>query len=182
MAEIIQGLGDLRSQFTALTRDMETRTARGMVVSAGGVLKKEAKNLAQGYGLRRTGAMINNIAIKRVRTPEGIAQYHLGVRHGRNVTKAGAKKLLLKVGSNGRIVRANDPFYWRFHEFGWVPRGRGQRLRGGERRRSEQRAALASTKKPATPFIGQSLKNKRDEAIEAMKARLARIIEKANKP
>jgi HK97 gp10 family phage protein len=156
MAEKIEGLGELRAKFSTVGKDMETRTARSMVVSAGGVLKSEAKRIAQSLGLRRTGALINNIAIKREKTPAGAAQYHLGVRHGREITKAGAKKLRLKVGKSGRIMRANDPFYWRFLEF-------DTRYRKG------------------TPFIQAALENKRQEAIEAMEKRLAGVIEKANK-
>jgi HK97 gp10 family phage protein len=156
MAEKIEGLSELRASFVAVGTDMKTRTARAMVVSAGGVLKKEAKTLAQAQGLRRTGALINNIAIKREKTPDGVAQYHLGVRHGRDITRAGAKKLLLKVGKSGRVVRANDPFYWRFLEFD-------------------------TKKRTGTPFIGAALVNKRGEAVAAMEKRLQTALEKAKK-
>lgn len=155
MADDIKGVPELAAAFATVRKDMQTRVARAVVVSAGNVLKKEAKSLALGYGLRKTGALLNNIAIKRERTQEGVAQYHLGVRHGRNITKAGAKKLLLKVGKSGRIVRANDPFYWSFLEF-------------------------TTKHRTGTPFIGAALENKRDEAIKAMETRLAREIEKAN--
>lgn len=156
MAEKIEGVAPLTATFLQLRNDMELRTARAMVVAGGGVLKKEAKTIAQTLGLKRTGALINNIAIKREKTPVGIAQYHLGVRHGREITKSGAKKLLLKVGRNGRIVRANDPFYWRFQE-------------------------LDTKNRDGTPFIGASLENKREAAIEAMGARAIKELEKSKK-
>ena len=156
MAEKIEGLGGLRAAFAEISRDMRTRTARAMVVAAGGVLKREAKRLAQSHGLRKSGALINNIAIKRERTPDGIAQYHLGERHGRDLGRKAVKKLA--VGSNGRIVtkRVNDPFYWYFHEFG-------------------------TKKMQARPYIGPALENKREDAVQAMEKRLAAVIEKANK-
>lgn len=72
------------------------------------------------------------------------------------MTRAGEKKLLLKVGKSGRIVRANDPFYWRFLEFD-------------------------TKRRTGTPFISAALERKRNEAIAAMEARLIREIEKANK-
>ncbi|MFC7518696.1 HK97-gp10 family putative phage morphogenesis protein [Herbaspirillum sp. GCM10030257] len=156
MAEKVEGLAELRTQFASVGTEMKTRTARGMVVSAGGVLKREAKRLAQEHGLLKTGALINNIAIKREKTPDGIAQYHLGERHGRDLGRKAEKKLV--VGKSGRIVtrRENDPFYWFYHEFG-------------------------TKKMQARPYIAPALENKRDAAIEAMEKRLARDIEKANK-
>jgi len=203
MAELIQGLGELRSQFQSLAKDMETRTSRSMVVAAGGVLKRESKRLAQQQGLRRTGALIDNIAIKREKTPQGIAQYHLGVRHGRDLGRK-AKKVLT-VRSSGRIgvKYENDPFYWWWVERGHkvVPRKSGrtdggttryqQRLRNGkivwrEKKWSADsitgRRRTASSTVAAHPFIEPSLENKRQAAIDAMKARLAKIIAKANKP
>lgn len=156
MAEVVKGLGELRKAFAGLGNEMEVRTARRMVVAAGGVLKRKAKAIATSLGLKRTGAMINNIAIKREKTPEGIAQYHLGVRHGRDVTRSGAKKFLLKVGKSGRIVRANDPYYWRFLE-------------------------LTTKRRNGTPFVGAALDQGHEEAIEAMKNPLQKDIEKANR-
>jgi HK97 gp10 family phage protein len=155
MDEKIEGLGQLHAAFSSLGKDMEVRASRRMVVAGGGALKKEAKRLALSFGLKRTGALINNIAIKREKTPAGITQYNLGERHGRDLTKKGAKKLRLKVGKSGRVVYANDPFYWRFQEF----------TRKGRK---------------GTPFIGASLDNKRQEAIDAMEMSLADVIEKAN--
>jgi HK97 gp10 family phage protein len=156
MAEKIEGLGELRAAFAQIAQETETRTARRMVVAGGGVLKRKAKAIAQALGLRKTGAMMNNIAIKRERTPPGTAQYNLGVRHGRDITRSGEKKLLLKVGKSGRIVRANDPFYWRFLE-------------------------LTTKRRQGTPFIGAALETGKDEAIEAMKKPLQVDIEKASK-
>jgi hypothetical protein len=83
MAEKIEGLSDLRKGFDYVRTDMKTRTARLMVASAGGVLRSAARRIAQALGLRRTGALIANIVIKREKTPDGVVQYNLGVRHGR---------------------------------------------------------------------------------------------------
>lgn len=151
----IEGLSELRASFGTVKEEMRLRTARGMVVSAGGVLKREAKRLAQAAGLRKTGALINNIAIKREKTPEGIAQYHLGVRHGRDLGRK-AKKFLV-IGKSGRVItkRLNDPFYWRFLE-------------------------LTTQRRQGTSFIGAALTNKYGEAVDAMQVRLLLDIKKAN--
>ena len=202
MAELIHGLGDLKKAFASLGKDMETRTARSMVVSAGGVLKAESKRLAQQQGLRRTGALINNIAIKRERTPAGIAQYHLGVRNGRDLGRKAKKVLTVRKSGRIGVKYENDPYYWWWVEFGHriVPRASGQtgggttryqqRLRNGKvvwRERKWRAESITGRRRGATgfvqphPFIQPSLENKREAAIEAMRKRLAAIIQKANR-
>lgn len=171
MSARIEGLGQLRQSFQVIATDMRTRTSRVMVASAGGVLRKEARNLAQAQGLRLTGALIQNIVIKREKTPDGVSQYHLGVRHGREMGRKAERKLV--IAKNGRVtsVVVNDPFYWLFLEKGRnVYPGNGRRKRDGAKSRVD-----------ATPFIAPALENKRQDAIEAMAVRLAKEIEKANR-
>lgn len=149
----ILGLGDLREKFARL-KDID-RGARRAVVAAGQVVKREAKSLAQAQGLRRTGALIKNIAIKRERTPAGVVQYHLGVRHGRDLSRKDKQTKRLAVGSTGRIVvrYKDDPYYWRFHEF-------------------------ATRHAAAHPFIGPALEKRRGAALEAMAKAIDKEIQK----
>lgn len=207
--EII-GIGNLRQQFGGLRRDMETRVARAMVVAGGQVLKAEAKAIAQANGSVRTRAMVKNIVIKREKTEKGLAQYHLGVRHGKDLTKkqkgqAGKK---LAVNRHGRIVTryVDDPYYWRWVELGhkFVPRASQsdrnaaggvteftQRLRDGTiaRRWRKYRASSITARRrratvmvPPHPFIAPALERKRQAAIDAMGERLNRELAKAQQP
>jgi HK97 gp10 family phage protein len=171
MTERIEGLSGLRAGFTGLAENMRTKTSRYMVAAGGGVLRKEARSLAQAQGLKLTGALIKNIVIKRERTPDGLTQYNLGVRRGRDLGKKAGKMLV--VGKNGKVtsVYRDDPFYWWFLEKGRnVYKGRNQRRRNSLKRRLS-----------ATPFIAPALENKRADAIEAMATRLATEIAKANR-
>lgn len=179
MAEV-KGVDGLVAGFKRLSSDMTNRTARVMVVAGGQILKTEAKSLAQSFGFKRTGALIKNIAIKRERTPAGTVQYNLGVRHGRDLTKKAKQASKLRI-RNGRVRYADDPFYWRFLELGWIPRGRGQGLKGGALKKAAARERDMGRKIPGRSFIGDALKNKRDAAIDAMAARLQREIEKAGR-
>jgi HK97 gp10 family phage protein len=159
-AEIIHGLGELTANFKKLSADITQKTAFQMVVAAGGVLRKEAKALAQAQGLRKTGALIKNIAIKREKgTPPGTVQYNLGVRHGKDLGN-GKKviKYLARSKRNGRIItkRKNDPFYWHFLEFGT------KHIR-------------------ASHYIEGALANRRTEAIHAMEVKLQQVLDKAGK-
>lgn len=148
----IFGIGDLSRKFAELAENMKQKTARRMVATAGGIVRKEAKALALSQGLKQTGSLIKNIAIKREKNvPEGVEQYNLGVRHGRELRRAKIDKLFLVKNKSGRVVwkRVDDPFYWRFLEFGT---------------------------KQINPyrFIQQALNNKQQEAIDAMLSRLQR--------
>ena len=174
------GIGDMRAHFTHLRQDMQTRTGRQMVVAAGGVLKRKAKEIAQANGSRLTGAMIKNIAIKRERgAPPGTEQYHLGVRHGRNLSSKARKNTHLAVSGRGRIVEryADDPYYWKWVELGHqvVPRQPNK----GRKKSWKTRRAAATATVPGKPFIGPALEQGRAEAIAAMERRLQQTLAKA---
>jgi HK97 gp10 family phage protein len=154
------GLGEMRDKFAQLGEaPMQTRIGRKMVVAAGRIVKSEAKAVAQAKGLRRTGALIKNIAIKRdPQAPVGTVQYNLGVRHGQDLTKKQKKKSKLGI-KGGRIVKQyeDDPYYWRFAEFG-------------------------TKHQAATPFIGPALENKATDAVAAMGDALSAELAKIGKP
>jgi len=181
-SEII-GVVSLANKFKVLGRDMETRTSRVMVVAAGGVLKRRAKAIALAKGLKRSGAMIKNIAIKReTEAPAGTAQYNLGVRHGRDLTKKQkAKPGKLAVSQGGRIVKRyeDDPYYW-----AWVERGHKVVARASavDRRgiAARRRGATGKTV-PPHPFIEPALEQGRGDAIEAMDKALDKELKKAQR-
>lgn len=153
MAVEIMGLGELRQDFQKLAQTMTHKTAPRMVLSGSKVLRKEARVLAQAQGLRQTGALLRNIAIKRERdVPQGVVQVNLGVRHGRDL---GKRYKQLAVGKSGRIVTAykNNPYYWRFLELG-------------------------TRHHKAFPFIAPALASKRVQAIRAMGDQLKTELDK----
>lgn len=156
----VLGIGELSKSFQTLKTGMETRTARVMVAAAGGVVRGKARGIAQAKGLRKSGALIKNIVIKREsQAPSGTAQYNLGVRHGRNLTKKQKKDSKLAINKTGRIVKRyeDDPYYWRFPEFG-------------------------TKKQQATPYLQPALEQGKEGAIQAMADRLKKEHDKASKP
>lgn len=153
----ILGLGELRQQFARL-RDVD-RGARRSVVAGGQALKRKARSIALAKGLRKSGALLANIVIKRERAaPAGTSEYHLGVRHGRGLTSKAKKDRRLAVNQAGRVVTRynNDPFYWRFLEFG---------TRHISRR----------------PFLEPALDEGHNEALDAMQKAMAREIDRQGK-
>lgn len=185
---------------------MINRTSKRMVAAAGGVLKKEAKAIAQSKGLKISGALIRNIAIKRERNaPAGTEQYNLGVRHGRDLGNGKKVTKYLEYSKRkGRIVikRKDDPFYWKFVELGHKIVGGSTgivgtgttsyvtTLRNGKKANRTRKYNLDSITGrrrhskdmvQPIPFIGPALENKKQEAIAAMEDRLNKDLAKANK-
>jgi HK97 gp10 family phage protein len=193
MAELIFGLGELRSTFANRKVDIKDRSAVRIVAAGARVLKKEAKAIVQAKGLIRSRALINNIAVKRERnTATGIEQYNLGVRHGREM--GNGKKVIkyLALNSTGRIVtrRMNDPYYWRFLELGHRTIARASGLSGTVTRRSKdgklrKRGADSISERrrsptgfvDATPFIRPALENKKLEALAAMEQAALKLLD-----
>lgn len=153
----VLGTPELSAKFRQLGEGMVKRTGLRMVVAAGQLLKRTAKSIAQEHGLRKSGALIKNIVIKRDRqAPAGTIQYNLGVRHGNDLTKKQKQRSKLAVGRNGRIVKRyeDDPFYWRFPEFG-------------------------TKKQKKTSYIAAALERDRTSALDAMEKPLSEDLEKA---
>lgn len=121
MAVSLQGLPELNAAFKSLGDKVSKKTGLRMVAAAAGVVRNQAKTIARSKGLKKTGTLINNIAIKREKNvPANVVQYHVGVRHGREYGRRKNVVKFLALGKRGRIVTkyANDPYYWRFLEFG----------------------------------------------------------------
>lgn len=200
----VLGIEDLAASFREVREDMGSKVARRMVVAGGKIVRERAKANAQANGSVISGAMVDNIAIKRESgTPDGTAQYHVGVRHGRQQTnkvrKQGAKRLVV---SKGRIVtrRENDPFYWKFVERGHrvVPTSVAdgtttyvQKLRNGKsvtRKRAFAGSSLRARRRMAgqgvvgkMPFLEPALEQERGSALAAMERTLTRYLESERK-
>ncbi|WP_280189080.1 HK97-gp10 family putative phage morphogenesis protein [Delftia sp. PS-11] len=195
----ITGVSELAASFREVREDVARKVARRMVVAGGRLIIERARAIAKSNGSVISGAMVENIAIKReTKAPDGTAQYHVGVRHGRDqsqkVQARGQKRLVV---SRGRIQtrRDNDPFYWR-----WVERGRRvvpasvktgtttytQRLRNGRvvtRTRKYEATSLRARRRIASeglvghkPFIEPAFEQESDNAITAMERTLQRYL------
>lgn len=118
----IKGIDTLVEELKKLPEEFGQRKGSSAVFRASKIIQQAAKSYAAGRGLRLSGALIENIAVKRDRTGnKNLISYHVGVRHGRNAYKAGTayKEITRRKGGKGLKVRyVNDPFYWWYHEFG----------------------------------------------------------------
>lgn len=178
----VLGIGDLAKKFEALSKDMETRVARAMVVSGGRIIRDQAKGNIKANRSVKTGAILKNIVVKReTRAPKGTAEYHIGVRHGKNLTRK-QKAGPLKVGGTGRIVLQDDPWYWFLVEYtGARPHhiGRGSYL-ARKGRRTKAKGRMHPGFKPK-PFLRPAFERRKEDAIKAMEDRLDRELAKVRK-
>lgn len=200
----VLGIEDLVASFREVREDMGSKVARRMVVAGGKIVRERAKANARANGSVISGAMVDNIAIKReTEAPDGTAQYHVGVRHGNQQTrKVRAKGQRRLVVSRGRIVqrRDNDPFYWKFVERGHrvVPASVAdgnttfvQKLRDGKlvtRKRAFTGRSLRARRRAAAqgvvgmkPFIEPALEQERGNALAAMGRTLTRWLDSERK-
>lgn len=179
------GIGDLARKFQTLKQDMMTRVARAMAVSGGRIIRDEAKAIHKANGSVRSGATLKNIVVKReTRAPQGTAEVHIGVRHGKNLTKRQKADSTLAV-KGGRVVNRykDDPWYWFLVEYtGARPHhiGKGSYLARKGRNRSKAKGKMHPGFKPK-PFIKPALERRKADAIKAMEARLDREIAKVAK-
>ncbi|PRP71501.1 hypothetical protein BUE93_05745 [Chromobacterium amazonense] len=98
-------------------------------------------------GLRKGAALVRDEARRIVRRKSGVLAKSIVVASSRGSGQRGA--VAYKVGLRSRA------WYGRFVEFGHVKRGRGQKIAGGERRRSATREVLKGAGQfvPPYPFM-----------------------------
>lgn len=73
------------------------------------------------------------------------------------------------IATKAQVAKGRNPFYWRFLEGGWIPRGPGQKLRGGSRRRALERRRLtaAGARKVQYPFLATAFRRAGSAALAA---------------
>jgi hypothetical protein len=84
-----------------------------------------------------------------------------------------------KFGSAG-ANNPNDPYYWWWQEFGWIPQGRGHALKGGKRRQEIQRSAQSGRKIPGKKFMTNAVRTQGEAAIAKFMQSVIPQIEKLN--
>jgi len=159
-------LPDVRAQLKALGFDFERRVMRAATRAAASVIMKLAKQrapvLKEPRRGRVAGALRAALYVGRDRAvPRGTERQYVSVRAGRAKTA---------------------PFYWRFLEHGWIPRGPGAKLKGGEKSRALQRnrALAGGARKFQYPFIAPAFYAGQGGAIDAFNSRIAARIAKEN--
>lgn len=161
---------DFKRQLLALGQRMEKNIVRRGVRAAGAVFVAEARRRAPVLREPRKGRVAGALqrAIRSVsrRGERGVVKQSVGVLATRAQAKSGV-----------------DPFYWRFLEGGWLPRGPGRRLKGGKRRRAleRERAIAGGGRIVSYPFLKPAFESTGSRALAAFNQAVADGIAKESK-
>lgn len=147
-------LQDFRRQLAEVDRRMRRRAISQGVRDAAKVFRDAAREKAP--VLRKAS---------RYRIPGSLRAAITIARSKRAERGAVAFSVIVRA-SKGRRGGNRDPFYWRFLEGGWIPRGPGQGLRGGARSRSAQRQRL-SAGRLQFPFLAPAFQQASGSALAA---------------
>lgn len=164
---------DFTRQMREVGKQTRTKVVRAALRDAVNVFARrsrlEAPMLGKATKRRMPGALKAAIYASRGRSGRDRERFYVAVRTGKRNKLRGM---------------TGDPFYWRFLEDGWIPRGPGRKLRGGVRSRALQRrrllegGAVKITKyrffKPAFEAVGGS-------ALNAFNARMTSGFQSVNK-
>lgn len=134
MADIqVQGLAELRRALLEFPKKIQKRALDKAVFAGAQVVARQARAAAP----VRTGAIRRNVVAKRGQrryAPGADSYYIVGVRHGKTNTnpvgRSGRRRTV-----TGYDRRGQDPFYWRFQEFGYTAVGGASALSGAKKRR-----------------------------------------------
>ena len=164
-------LPDFRAQLRALSERVEGKLVTRALRAAGRVFRDSARRkvpiLRAPDARRRAGAIQRAIYVGRSReSRKGTPVYVVSVR-----------------ATGGQTKRGIDPFYWRFLEGGWTPRGRGRGLRGGHRAKAVQRQRVlkAGGRKVSYPFLKPAFDADGGRAVDAFVQTLTQGLEEENR-
>jgi HK97 gp10 family phage protein len=175
---IRDNLPDFKRQLERVSQELQVRSVRRSA-SATARLMRDAVKRAAGLPKSpkstrpRTGTLIAAVyALRNRRTStRGAERWIVGVRQGsKTITNR----------RTGISRKLPDAFYARFLEFGWIPRGRGNRIRGGTRRKSIERARLAD-KKVGYPFFGNAFRGVQSRALDTFIRAMTREVQQLDK-
>lgn len=162
MAVEVQGLKELADALRALPTELASKSggplAKGLR-AAGYVIRDDAKRrapvLAEPAKYRKAGTLKNAIKVRRdrIQAPGAVETFEVYVQKA-------------KGGKRG-TYSPDDPYYWRFVEFGT-----------GER---HKKSGASSGRVIARPFLRPAFEAKKEEALRTFEAELAKAIDKANR-
>ena len=176
MAGNVIGIQQVLARLHTVSNDIQNKVMVRVVAAAANSVRKEAQSIAKRKNIIRTGALINNIVLKREHdVAAGIIQYNVGVRHG--LGGRGNSKKIIKARKNGGVTVSykNDPYYWF-----WVEAGHRtvKKNIASSKLSLKQRRAASSTFVGAKPFLLPALEARRANLPEFMQNRLNEEIAK----
>lgn len=176
----VQGVQDLRAALLGLAPRLRRRALRNALAAGARVFRDEARRRAPVLKLStRAGAS----ALQRGLRKPGTLRRAIVVRTSKAATRRGDVGVFVNVRplKGGGARNPNDPFYWRWQEFGWNPAtasidGAG---RAGKRARRQLVRAGAAKRKPGAAFLRGAV-SRQGEALRRIEQTLGPQIRRLN--
>jgi HK97 gp10 family phage protein len=150
----LTGIDEMKKQLAALGYAVQNQIAHGAMLDAAKLLKAEVIRRAP----VKTGNLRDNIIIKRDPAMPGQAGYAVLVRKVKVSRKN--RRLINKLHAGGiTVVFSNDPFYWRFVEFGHKIM-RGKRVFGEVAAQPFFRPAIDAVKGQFIATVGEGIQSR----------------------
>lgn len=120
----VRGLPDLKAALLAIPRELRRRALRTALAAGARAVRDEAKRRAP---VLKTSTYFGSSAIRRGTRKPGTLQKAIVVRTSKLARRAGNVGVFVNVkpakGGNRGAKSPNDPYYWRWQEFGWRSAG-----------------------------------------------------------
>ena len=178
----IEGFKELSKELERLPQKVQKKILRKSVRAGAVLMRNRAKILAP----KRTGALARAIKVESStsRSTPSVISYVIGVETGKvqrrtastgKVATRGKGKLKLRK-ANAREKRGEDPYYWKFQEFGYRATGRSLHGKGkkGRGRKGLAKARARGIKVPGKHFMRNAFDSTYSSAINLVRNELAR--------
>ena len=176
----LEGVDEFIDVLRALPAVLRRRVLAGALRDGARIIQRLAKAnapvLKGAARYRKPGTLRDAISVRT--SKEARKRGDVGVFVG--VRPLRGKARTAKFGAAG-AKNPNDPYYWQWQEFGWVPTG-PVRIRGGARRRAAGRAAaqVVRARVPGKRFLSMAAQVGGQQAIELAVKRIVPQIERLN--
>lgn len=169
-------LPDFKLQLARFSADFQRKTVKSALSAAATVYKKLAVAKAP---------VLNALKYSRKKNPRipGLLRKAIYATRSRSKSGAGVEAFVVSFRKGVKAAKTGrDAFYGRFLELGWIPRGPGQKLKGGDRSRALQRSrnTAGGAKKYRYAFLEPAFKQGGAAAIRAFTIRIEKRIAKEN--
>jgi hypothetical protein len=166
---IKMNIPDFKRQLSEFSKIFQDRTVRYAVAGAGGVFKRAAI----------TNAPVLHGTSKR--RAAGVLKRSIYLAFNRSRSKKG-QSVAYTLSFKKRKQSGGDPFYGRFLESGWLPRGPGKRIAGGAKRKAlERRRLRAGGHKFIYKFLQPAFQQNQILALNTFNKRMEQRIAEAQK-
>lgn len=167
-------LPDFKAQLANFSADFQTKTIKSALSAAATVYKKLAIARAP---------ILNSLQYSRKKNPRiaGLLRKAIYATRSRSQSGPGVETYVVSFRKGFKAAKkGQDAFYGRFLELGWIPRGPGQRLKGGSRSKALQRSRSVGGKITRYKFLEPAFQQGGAAAIQAFTIRIAKRIDQAN--